>query len=89
MKVSKVTDAQKASILRHGADDGISIAEICRKAGISQSTYFNWRKRYNGLRLNEMQRLRQLQDENSKLKKLVADLSLDRKILQDVMRRKF
>ena len=89
MKVSKVTDAQKASILRHSADDGISIAEICRKAGISQSTYFNWRKRYNGLRLSEVQRLRQLQDENSKLKKLVADLSLDRKILQDVMRRKF
>lgn len=89
MKVSKVTDAQKASILRHGADDGISVTEICRKAGISRSTYFNWRKRYNGLRLNEMQRLRQLQDENSKLKKLVADLSLDRKILQDVMRRKF
>ena len=89
MKVSKVTDAQKASILRHGADDGISVTEICRKAGISQSTYFNWRKRYNGRRLNEMQRLRQLQDENSKLKKLAADLSLDRKILQDVMRRKF
>ena len=89
MKVSKVTDAQKAFILRRGADDGISIAEICRKAGISQSTYFNWRKRYNGLRLNKMQRLRQLQDENSKLKKLAADLSLDRKILQDVMRRKF
>jgi putative transposase len=88
MRASKVTDAQKASILRQGAD-GISIAEICRKAGISQSTYFNWRKRYNGLRLNKMQRLRQLQDENSKLKKLAADLSLDRKILQDVMRRKF
>ena len=76
MRASKVTDAQKASILRQGAD-GISTAEICRKAGISQSTYFNWRKRYNGLRLNEMQRLRQLQDENSKLKKLAADLSLD------------
>jgi putative transposase len=88
MRASKVTDAQKASILRQRAD-GISIAEICRKAGISQSTYFNWRKRYNGLRLNKMQRLRQLQDENSKLKKLAADLSLDRKILQDVMRRKF
>jgi putative transposase len=88
MRASKVTDAQKASILRQGAD-GISIAEICRKAGISRSTYLNWKKRYNGVRLNEMQRLRQLQDENSKLKKLVADLSVDRKILQDVMRRKF
>jgi putative transposase len=88
MRASKVTDAQKASILRQGAD-GISIAEICRKAGISRSTYLNWKKRYNGVRLNEMQRLRQLQDENSKLKKLFADLSVDRKILQDVMRRKF
>jgi putative transposase len=76
MKDSKFTDAQKAFILREGAD-GMSIAEVCRKAGISPATYFNWRKRYNGRRLNEMQRLRQLQDENSKLKKLAADLSLD------------
>jgi putative transposase len=88
MKGSKFTDVQKAFILRQGAD-GMSIAEICRKAGISPATYFNWKKKHNGLHLNEMQRLRQLQDENSKLKKLVADLSLDRKILQDVMRRKF
>ena len=61
---------------------------MCRKAGISQATYFNWKKRYDGLLPTEMRRLKQLEDESGKLRKLVADLSLDRKILQDVIRRK-
>ena len=71
------SDAQKAFILKQGAD-GMPVAEICRKAGISQATYFNWKKKYDGLLPTEMRRLKQLEDENSKLKKLVADLSLDR-----------
>ena len=62
--------------------------EICRKAGISQATYFNWKKKYDGLLPTEMRRLKQLEDENAKLKKLVADLSLDKEMLQDVIRRK-
>ena len=57
-------------------------------AGISQATYFNWRRKYDGLLPTEMRRLKQLEDENGKLKKLVADLSLDREMLQDVIRRK-
>ena len=61
---------------------------FCRKAGISQATYFNWKKKYDGLLPHEMRRLKQLEDENAKLKKLVADLSLDREMLQDVIRRK-
>ena len=65
------------------------MAEICRKAGISQATYFNWKKKYDGLLPSEMRRLKQLEDENSKLKKIVADLTLDREMLQDVIRRKF
>ena len=87
MKASKFTDAQKAFILKQGAD-GLPVADICRKAGISQATYFNWKKKYEGLTPPEMRRLKQLEDENAKLRKLVADLSLDREMLQDVIRRK-
>ena len=68
--------------------DGVPVAEICRKAGISQATYFSWKKRYEGLLPPEMRRLKQLEDENAKLKKIVADLTLDREMLQDVIRRK-
>jgi putative transposase len=64
------------------------VAEICRRAGISQATYFNWKKKYDGLLPTEMKRLKQLEDENGKLRKLVADLSLDKEMLQDVIRRK-
>ena len=64
------------------------VAEICRKAGISQATYFNWRKKFAGLLPTEMKRLKQLEDENARLRKLVADLSLDKEMLQDVVRRK-
>ena len=84
MKASKFTEAQKAFILKQG-EEGTPVAEICRKAGISQATYFNWKKKYDGLTPPEMRRLKQLEDENSKL---VADLSLDREMLQDVIRRK-
>lgn len=87
MKASRFSDAQKAFVLRQGAD-GMPVAEICRKAGISQATFFSWKKRYNGLLPPEMRRLKQLEDENTKLRKLVADLSLDREMLQDVIRRK-
>ena len=87
MKASKFSEAQKAFILKHGAD-GMPVADICRRAGISQATYFNWRKKYEGMAPPEMRRLKQLEDENAKLRKLVADLSLDREMLQDVIRRK-
>ena len=87
MKASRFSDAQKAFILKHGAD-GMPVADICRKAGISQATYFNWKKKYDGLLPTEMRRLKQLEDENSKLRKAVADLSLDKEMLQDALRRK-
>ena len=87
MKASKFSDAQKAFILKQGAE-GVLVTEICRRAGISEATYFNWKKKYDGLLPDEMRRLKQLEDENSKLKKLVADLSLDKAMLQDVLRRK-
>jgi putative transposase len=87
MKTSRFSDAQKAFILKQGAD-GVPVADICRKAGISQATYFNWKKKYDGLLPTEMRRLKQLEDENSKLRKVVADLSLDKEMLQDALRRK-
>ena len=87
MKASQFSDAQKAFIIKQG-EDGTSVAEICRKAGISQATYFNWKKKYGGLMPSEMKRLRELEQENSRLKKIVADLTLDREMLQDVIKRK-
>ena len=87
MKASKFSDTQKAFILKQG-NDGVPVAEICRKAGSSQATYFNWKKKYDGLLPSEMRRLKQLEDENSKLRKVVADLSLDKEMLQDALRRK-
>ena len=87
MKASKFTDAQKAFIIKQG-EEGTPVAEICRKAGISPATYFNWKKKYAGLLPTEMKRLKHLEDENSRLKTIVAELTLDREMLQDVIRRK-
>lgn len=86
-KASKFSDAQKAFILKQG-DGGMPVAEICRKAGISSATYFNWKKKYAGLLPDDMRRLKALEDENGRLKKIVSDLTLDREMLQDVIRRK-
>ena len=87
MRASRFTDAQKAFILKQGTE-GMPVAEICRKAGISQATYFSWKKKFDGMTLPEMRRLKQLEDENAKLRKPVADLSRDREMLNDVIRRK-
>jgi putative transposase len=87
MKKSKFTESQIAFILRQ-AEEGTAIAEVCRKAGISEATFYNWRKKYGGLLPSEMKRLKQLEEENSRLKRIVADLSLDKEMLQDVIRRK-
>jgi putative transposase len=87
MKKSRVSEQQIAFILRQ-AEEGTTVEEVCRKAGISEATYYVWRKKYGGLMPSEMKRLKQLQEENQRLKKLVADLSLDKEMLQDVIRRK-
>ena len=87
MKTSKFTEAQIAFVLKQ-AEDGTSIAEVCRKAGISDATFYSWRKKYAGLMPSEMRRLRLLEEENAKLKRIVADLSLDKAMLQDVLAKK-
>jgi putative transposase len=76
-----------AFILRQ-AEEGAPVGEVCRKAGISEATFYNWRKKYGGLLPSEMKRLKQLEEENNRLKRIVADLSLDKEMLQDVIRRK-
>ena len=87
MKASRFSDAQNAFIIKQG-EQGTPVAEICRRAGISQATYSNWKKKYAGLMPSEMRRLRELEDENGRLKKIVADLSLDKEMLQDIVKRK-
>lgn len=87
MKSSKFTEAQIAFVLKQ-AEDGAAVAEVCRKAGVSEATFYAWRKKYAGLMPSEMRRLRQLEEENTRLKRIVADLSLDKAMLQDVLSKK-
>jgi putative transposase len=87
MKKSRFSEQQIAFVLRQ-AEEGTPIAEVCRKAGISEASFYSWRKKYGGLVPSEMKRLKQLEEENQRLKKLVADLSLDKEMLQDVIRGK-
>jgi len=65
------------------------VEEVCRKLGVSEATFYRWKKQFAGMGVVEIRRLKQLEEENAKLKRLVADLSLDKTMLQDVLRRKF
>ena len=88
MKRKRYSDEQIAFALRQ-AESGTAVEEICRKMGISEPTFYRWKKQFAGMGLPEIRRLKQLEDENAKLKKLVADLTLDRAMLQDVLKRKW
>jgi putative transposase len=88
MKKSKFTEEQIAFALRQ-AESGTRVAEVCRKMGIAEQTFFRWKKKYGGLGVSELRRLRQLEEENRQLKRLVADLTLDKQMLQDVLSKKF
>ncbi|MCF2446928.1 IS3 family transposase [Dyadobacter sp. CY345] len=87
MKKTKFSEAQIIFALRQ-ADTGVPVAEVCRKMGVSEATYYNWKKKYAGLGVPELRKLRQLEEENQKLKQLVADLSLDKQMLQDILKKK-
>ncbi len=87
MRKSKYTEEQIAYTLRQ-AESGVAVAEIIRKLGITEQTFYRWKKRFAGLGVSELRRLRQLEEENRKLKRLVADLSLDRQMLQEVLSKK-
>lgn len=70
------------------AETGTAAPEVCRKLGISEATFYNWKKKYSGLGTAELRRLRQLEEENARLKQIVADLTLDKQMLQDVLKKK-
>ncbi len=87
MKKSRFTEEQIAYALKQ-AELGTAVGESCRKMGIAEATFYVWRKKYGGLGLSELKRLRLLEGENRKLKQLVADLSLDKAMLQEVVTEK-
>lgn len=87
MKKSKYTEEQIAFALRQ-AESGTAVGEVCRKMGISEATFYNWKKKYGGLGVTELRRLKQLEEENARLKRMVADLSLDKQMLQEVIQKK-
>ena len=87
MKKSKFTEEQILFALKQG-DAGQPISGVCRQIGISEATYYVWKKKYANLGLLEVRELRQLRDENARLKRLVADLTLDRHVLQEVIKKK-
>ena len=87
MKRKRYAEPQIVFALQQ-AEAGTSVAELCRKMGVAEATFYRWKKRYGGLGVSEIRRLRQLEDENRRLKQLVADLTLDKAMLQDVLRRK-
>ncbi len=87
MKKSKFTEAQIVFAIKQ-SEQGVRLEEICRKMGISEATFYNWKKKYGGLGVSELRELRQLKEENARLKQMVADLSLDKHMLQDVIKKK-
>jgi putative transposase len=87
MKKSRYTEEQIAFALKQ-AELGISVEEVCRKLGVSEQTFYRWKSKYGGMLPSDVKRLKQLEEENAKLKKLVADLSLDKVMLQDVISKK-
>ncbi len=87
MKKKQFTEAQIAFALRQ-AESGTPVAEIIRKMGISEVTFYRWKKKFAGMGVPELRRLKQLEDENRRLKRLVADLTLDKQMLQEVLSKK-
>jgi putative transposase len=87
MKKSKFTEEQIAYALRQ-VESGTYVLDACRKLGITEQTFYRWKKKYDGMGVAELRRLRQLEDENCRLKSLVADLTLDKHMLQEVISKK-
>lgn len=87
MKKSRFTEEQIAYALRL-ADGGAAVVDVCRQIGISEATFYTWKKKYADLGVSELRKLRMLEDENARLRRIVADLTLDKQILQEVVKKK-
>ena len=87
MKKSRFTETQIVSILSE-ADAGMSVQELCRKHGISPATYYSWKSKYGGMSASDLKRLKELQEENLRLKRMYADLSLENQALKDLISKK-
>jgi putative transposase len=88
MPKKRFSEEQIAFALRQ-AESGTSVGDICRKMGVADATFYRWKKVYAGMGVSEIRRLKQLEEENAKLKRLVADLTLDKSMLQDAPRKKW
>ena len=86
MRKSQFTEQQVVAALRQ-AENGTPVGEVCRKLGISEQTFYRWKRKFAGMEIAELRRLRQVEDENRRLKQLVADLTLDRQMLQEALRK--
>ena len=88
MKKSRFTESQIVVVLKEG-ETGMPVAELCRKHGVSNATYYQWKSKYSGVQVSELTRLRELEAENAKLKRMYADLALENVAIKDVLNRKF
>lgn len=87
MKLSQYSESQIVGILKE-ADSGVAVKEVCRKHGISDATYYKWKSKYGGLEMSDVRRARELEAENSKLKRMYADVSLENQALKDLISKK-
>jgi len=87
MRKARFTEEQISYAIRQ-AESGTPVGEVCRKIGVSEQTFYRWKRKYMGMGVAELRRIRQLEEENRKLKKIVADLSLDKHMLQEVLSKK-
>lgn len=87
MKKSRFTESQIVSILKE-SDAGMKVEEVCRRHGISSATYYNWKSKYGGMEASDVKRLKELEEENARLKRMYADLSLTHEATQELIRKK-
>lgn len=88
MRKSKFSESQITAVLKE-VEAGVAVADVCRQHGISSATFYQWRSKYGGMSVSDLRRLRELETENSRLKRMYADLSLDHELLQEVLKKKF
>ena len=87
MKKSRYSEAQIVRILKE-AEAGVPVEDLCRQYGIAKSTYYNWKSKYGNMEVSQLRRLKELEEENRRLKRMYADLSLDHEILKDIIEKK-